>query len=1024
MPMKPQRDILPHLRFRPVKLAILVVLAMAAGCDDILGIDDLAIGCVEGQRRCTGDNAPEVCNAYGVWERKDACVNATCIAGACAGQCVAGQNDCDEKIPKNCNEAGLWEFEAACEYACFEGKCACEPGQTRCIGNTLGICNENRTWQDEECIEQTCISTNPMQLAAECVGVCAPGRRCLGNTPQACDTTGHWQGDVPCAAGEQCKAGECIAVCTPKNKRCFDNKKQTCDENGQWQDDIDALCAASTCDPDTVECVGVCAPDEKQCKDVKTPQACGAKGQWQDESTCAIACVSGACTSCVPGEIGCDGNAPQSCGIDGQWQVGAPCAGQTCVMGVCQGECAPGKRCLGNTPQICDDAGQWQGSTPCGVEEECKAGSCSCIPDDLRCFNNTPQLCNAAKEWEDTSAPCVDQTCDPDVAACVGVCAPEQAQCLDANTVQHCDAKGKWQTTATCVIGCFAGACASCTTGQMRCTGNTPQSCGINGQWQDETTCDDQTCVAGTCQGECAFESLRCAGNWPQICNPAGAWQSLGQPCAVGETCYEGECDTSCPPGATRCAGDSPQICAANGTWQNNGPVCGTCIECDPNTALCEPAPAPLSVCMEPTMLAAGWWHTCALFPNGTIKCWGANEYGQLGLGDTINRGDNSAEMGMYLPTVDLGLPPGVTVTAISGGRYHTCALMSDGRVKCWGSNEYGRLGLGDTNHRGDAPGEMGANLPFLDFGLPAGVTVTSIGTGNEHGCILSSDGRVKCWGRNDAGTLGLGNTSNRGDQPGEMGANLPFVNLGLPVGVTVAALSVNASHACALSSDARIKCWGINFEGSLGLGDTNHRGDQPTDMGVNLPFVDVGLSAGVTVASINAASNFSCVLTSDARVKCWGRNCCGELGLGSTSNIGDTPGEMGTNLPFVDLGLPVGINVAKLSLGFGAPCAILSNGKIKCWGSNYAGGLGLGDKNNRGDSPGEMGANLPYVDLGLGVTVTSIRKGASHTCAILLGGSVKCWGDNAYGQLGLFDTLDRGDEPNEMGDNLPIVDL
>jgi alpha-tubulin suppressor-like RCC1 family protein len=107
--------------------------------------------------------------------------------------------------------------------------------------------------------------------------------------------------------------------------------------------------------------------------------------------------------------------------------------------------------------------------------------------------------------------------------------------------------------------------------------------------------------------------------------------------------------------------------------------------------------------------LGVGYYHTCVLLTNGQVKCWGRNDDGQLGLGDTIDRGDGPGEMGANLPFVDLG--PGALVLEVDAGYYHTCALLTDGAVTCWGDNFYSQLGLGDTSDRGDGPSEMGANL-------------------------------------------------------------------------------------------------------------------------------------------------------------------------------------------------------------------------------------------------------------------------------------------------------------------------
>ncbi len=174
--------------------------------------------------------------------------------------------------------------------------------------------------------------------------------------------------------------------------------------------------------------------------------------------------------------------------------------------------------------------------------------------------------------------------------------------------------------------------------------------------------------------------------------------------------------------------------------------------------------------------------------------------------------------------------------------------------------------------------------------------------------------------------------------------------------------------------------------------------------------------------AVISAGGNFTCALFSSGNVKCWGYNGSGQLGLGDTFDRGDGPGEMGDQLPFVALG--AGRTATAISAGTSSVCALLDNGTVKCWGDNFGGQLGLGDTNRRGDGPGEMGDNLPAVNLGTGRTATAISAREAHACALLDNGSIKCWGFNNRGQLGLGDMLWRGDNPGEMGDNLPTVDL
>ncbi len=511
-----------------------------------------------------------------------------------------------------------------------------------------------------------------------------------------------------------------------------------------------------------------------------------------------------------------------------------------------------------------------------------------------------------------------------------------------------------------------------------------------------------------------------------------------------------------------------------------------------------------------------GGGHTCALLDNSSVKCWGANYSGQLGIGDTNDRGDGPGEMGNSLPAVDLGT--GRTATAITAGVVHTCALLDNSTVKCWGSGGSGQLGLGDFASRGDGANEMGDNLPAVNVGTSR--TATAVTTGVNHTCVLLDNGRLRCWGSNTSGQLGLGDVAARGDGANEMGDNLPYVNLGAadltairtagttsvavgdsirvtlsiantggvnltnvtvtdptaagcevapfslavgtnrtircthaaaagdaptynatasvdsdqtspvtsnPLSVAVATradyrqVAAGSTHNCAIVLNGRVKCWGNNTNGQLGLGSTSNRGDNANEMGENLPAVNLG--TGRTAVDITAGNGLSCALLDDATVKCWGVNFSGQLGLGDTSTRGDGANEMGDNLPAVNLG--TGRTATAISAGpQGDACALLDNGTVKCWGSNGDGQLGQGDTANRGDGANEMGDNLPAVNLGTGRTATAISAGAFSTCAVLDNATVKCWGSGGTGALGLGDTSKRGDGANEMGDNLPAVDL
>lgn len=426
--------------------------------------------------------------------------------------------------------------------------------------------------------------------------------------------------------------------------------------------------------------------------------------------------------------------------------------------------------------------------------------------------------------------------------------------------------------------------------------------------------------------------------------------------------------------------------------------------------------------------VSAGGNHSCALLGDGTVKCWGKNNVGQLGLGDTRDRGTGLWPLGDALPAVDLG--SNVTVIDIAAGGNHTCALL-EGGVKCWGNNSWGQLGLGHINIQGDDEQEMGDRLPFLNLTAPI-----AIATGTNYSCALLQSGDVSCWGDNSYGQLGLGHTQDIGRAPSDIEPQLPLVDLG---DREVGAIALGGNHSCALFSDQQAICWGDNHAGQLGQGDRDSRGNiAPID---DLPPILLG--AGTTVEFIEAGSVHTCagVRPGDGmplELKCWGSNHEGALGLGLIDEpVGDTPEEM-SGLTAVELG--TGLDLVSISLGWAFTCARLNHfsgaQQTKCWGLNDYGQLGLGDTQSRGTDASEMGDALP--SLNLGAPPAGVSCGSQHSCVVTTDGRIKCWGDNSYGKLGIDSTEIVGDgctghlvanrtcpsENDEMGANLPRVDL
>jgi alpha-tubulin suppressor-like RCC1 family protein len=218
--------------------------------------------------------------------------------------------------------------------------------------------------------------------------------------------------------------------------------------------------------------------------------------------------------------------------------------------------------------------------------------------------------------------------------------------------------------------------------------------------------------------------------------------------------------------------------------------------------------------------IAVGDKHICALLNVGRVRCWGYNSDGQLGYGNTEALGDNPGEM----PPGNVSV--GALVTQIAAGGAHTCALTSDGNVRCWGANHRGQLGYGHSRNIGDD------ELPSSAGDVNVGGPVAQLAAGGTHTCALLTNGTVRCWGWGDYGQLGYGNTNEIGNN--ETPASAGNVN----VGGTVASISAGDRHSCAVLTSGGVRCWGYGDYGALGYGNTNEIGNNETPASAgNVPF-------------------------------------------------------------------------------------------------------------------------------------------------------------------------------------------
>jgi len=302
--------------------------------------------------------------------------------------------------------------------------------------------------------------------------------------------------------------------------------------------------------------------------------------------------------------------------------------------------------------------------------------------------------------------------------------------------------------------------------------------------------------------------------------------------------------------------------------------------------------------------LSSGGYHTCAILDNGSVSCWGWNNYGQLGDGTSGSAADK------YTPTQTSSLGANRTAVAISSGTYHTCVILDNGDVSCWGLGTYGRLGNGGTSNQ---------NTPTLTSSLGAGRTAVALSSGYYHTCAILDNGAVSCWGANWFGLLGNGGSSQQ---------NSPTLTSSLGANRTAVAISTGSSigfHTCAILDNGDVSCWGRNSNGQLGNGGTSEK---------TTPTLTNGLGTGRTAIDISSGYTHTCAILDNGSVSCWGQGINGKLGNGTTSNQFS---------PTLTSGLGANRTAVAISSGGQHTCAILDNGKGVCWGQGLFGQMGNG---------------------------------------------------------------------------------
>lgn len=364
--------------------------------------------------------------------------------------------------------------------------------------------------------------------------------------------------------------------------------------------------------------------------------------------------------------------------------------------------------------------------------------------------------------------------------------------------------------------------------------------------------------------------------------------------------------------------------------------------------------------------ISLGQTFACGISSNGLAYCWGRDDLGQVGDGAPFSNQDKPQAV------ITTSLNAGTRFTQVSAGGYHACGLASDGQAYCWGYGSSQAIGDGATLVNRDTP------VAVDQSNLTSGTGFVQIRTSSYSSYGIASDGKAYCWGLNNLSQCGEAGASGASyiDKP------YPIDTTNLDAGANFIQLEAGDSHACGLTSNGKVYCWGYPSYGQTG-DNTVATKDKPV-------LVDTtNLTAGSRFVQIAAGGNHTCGLASDGKAYCWGLNTSGEVGNGNFTSQHNIP--MAVNVS----NLAAGTQFVKLALGTAHSCGIANDGVAYCWGADS--GLGA-------YFPGDQ--NKPFaVDtstLPSGSKFIELSAGYGSTLGITGQGLAVGWGYNDVGQLGI----------------------
>jgi alpha-tubulin suppressor-like RCC1 family protein len=354
--------------------------------------------------------------------------------------------------------------------------------------------------------------------------------------------------------------------------------------------------------------------------------------------------------------------------------------------------------------------------------------------------------------------------------------------------------------------------------------------------------------------------------------------------------------------------------------------------------------------------ISAGMYHSCGVTYDNLAYCWGADGVGQLG--------DGAFNTFRSRPVAVAG---GLHFLMVSAGFDHSCGVSTVNQVYCWGSNSRGQLGIGSLG--GDQ------STPVLVSGQPPlSLRFSFVSAGYVHTCAIHLSDSAWCWGNNDNGRLGTGNTT-ESPWPTPVQGGLLFRRI-----------SAGGYHTCGVTTGSRAYCWGRNTQGQLGDGTlTSRLKPVPVAGGLSFRWVSTN-SANISFKWQSA----TCGVSGGGKAYCWGSNLHGQLGDGSHTQ---------RTKPVAVKG---GLSFTQVNTGGGHTCGVTTSNLAYCWGYNGRGQLGDGTLTERITPRAVTGGHL------FRAVPTAGGYAGGHTCGLTTGDRAFCWGFNGSGQVGDGSTTDR----------------